>query len=73
MPSAARAWRGCERRSVPAKRISPEAAARNPKLAALDLRPGMTASVDIRTGQRSVLTYLIKPLARAFGGALNER
>lgn len=54
-------------------RISPEAAARNPKLAALDLRPGMTASVDIRTGQRSVLTYLIKPLARAFGGALNER
>lgn len=54
-------------------RISSEAAARNPKLAALDLRPGMTASVDIRTGQRSVLTYLIKPLARAFGGALNER
>lgn len=54
-------------------RISPEAAVRNPKLAALELRPGMTASVDIRTGQRSVLTYLIKPLARAFGGALNER
>lgn len=54
-------------------RISPEAAIRNPKLATLDLRPGMTASVDIRTGQRSVLTYLIKPLARAFGGAMNER
>ncbi len=54
-------------------RISSEAAARNPKLAALDLRPGMTASVDIRTGQRSVLAYLIKPLARAFGGAMTER
>lgn len=54
-------------------RIAPEAAARNPQLAALDLRPGMTASVDIRTGQRSVLSYLIKPLARAFGGAMSER
>lgn len=54
-------------------RISNEAAARNPKLAALDLRPGMTASVDILTGQRSVLAYLIKPLARAFGGAMTER
>ncbi len=54
-------------------RISPDALVRNPNLAALDLRPGMTASADIRTGQRSVLTYLIKPLARAFGGALNER
>ena len=37
------------------------------------IRPGMTASVDIRTGTRSVLNYLIKPISRAFGGALNER
>lgn len=54
-------------------RISPEAAARNPRLAALDLRPGITASVDIRTGQRSVLTYLIKRLARALGAAMDGR
>jgi adhesin transport system membrane fusion protein len=54
-------------------RIAPDALARNPKLGQLDLRPGMTASADIRTGQRSVLTYLIKPLARAFGGAMTER
>jgi hypothetical protein len=54
-------------------RISPEAAARNPRLAALDLRPGITASVDIRTGQRSVLTYLIKRLARALGATMDGR
>lgn len=37
------------------------------------LRPGMTASIDIRTGRRSVLNYLAKPIFRAFGGALIER
>ena len=45
----------------------------NPKLASVDLKPGMTATVDIRTGQRSVLKYLAKPVYKAFGGALNER
>ncbi|MEI6762563.1 MAG: secretion protein, partial [Betaproteobacteria bacterium] len=37
------------------------------------LKPGMTATVDIRTGQRSVLKYLAKPVYKAFAGALNER
>lgn len=45
----------------------------NPKFANLALKPGMTATVDIRTGQRSVLKYLIKPVYKAFSGALNER
>jgi adhesin transport system membrane fusion protein len=45
----------------------------NPMLAAVVLKPGMTATVDIRTGQRSVLKYLAKPIYRAFGGAMNER
>jgi adhesin transport system membrane fusion protein len=30
----------------------------------LDLLPGMTASVEIRTGQRSVLGFLLRPLVR---------
>ncbi len=34
---------------------------------------GLTATVDILTGQRSVLRYLIKPIARGLTGALNER
>jgi adhesin transport system membrane fusion protein len=45
----------------------------NPKLAGVELKPGMTATVDIRTGHRSVLKYLAKPVYRAFGGAMNER
>jgi hypothetical protein len=33
----------------------------------------MTATVDIQTGTRSVLTYLIKPITKAFQGAASER
>ncbi len=35
--------------------------------------PGMVASVDIITGQKSVLSYLLKPIIRARGEALRER
>jgi adhesin transport system membrane fusion protein len=45
----------------------------NPKLSRADLKPGMTATVDIQTGSRSVLTYLIKPISKAFQGAASER
>jgi adhesin transport system membrane fusion protein len=45
----------------------------NVKLAGVSLKPGMTATVDIRTNSRSVLQYLAKPVFKAFGGAMNER
>jgi adhesin transport system membrane fusion protein len=45
----------------------------NPMLATVVMKPGMTSTVDIRTGNRSVLKYLAKPIYKAFGGALNER
>lgn len=48
-------------------------AATNLKLQPIVLKPGLTATVDILTGQRSVLSYLIKPIARGLTGALNER
>lgn len=35
--------------------------------------PGMTAQVDIITGKRTVLSYLLKPLLRAKANALTER
>ena len=35
--------------------------------------PGMTAQVDIVTGKRTVLMYLLKPLLRASATALHER
>ncbi|CAC9532381.1 Type I secretion system, membrane fusion protein LapC [uncultured Gammaproteobacteria bacterium] len=34
---------------------------------------GMSGTVDIKVGQRSLFTYLIKPISRGFGGALNEK
>ena len=45
----------------------------NPKLANVALKPGMTATVDIKTNNRTVLQYLAKPIFKAFGGAMNER
>lgn len=39
----------------------------------LAITPGMTASVDIQTGQRSVLSYLLSPLLRVREEALRER
>jgi adhesin transport system membrane fusion protein len=35
--------------------------------------PGMVASVDIITGKKSVLSYLLKPIIRARAEALHER
>jgi adhesin transport system membrane fusion protein len=54
-------------------RLLPQSVAANPKLQPIVLKPGLTATVDILTGQRSVMRYLIKPIARGLTGALNER
>ena len=35
--------------------------------------PGMTVQLDIMTGKRTVLDYLLKPILRAKGNALSER
>lgn len=39
----------------------------------LPIMPGMMASVDILTGKKSVLNYLIKPIVRGMDNALRER
>lgn len=39
----------------------------------IEVRPGMTATVDIKTGKRSILSYLLKPLTKGFKDALGER
>lgn len=39
----------------------------------IEVRPGMTATVDIQTGKRSVLSYLTKPLTKTFTEAFGER
>ena len=35
--------------------------------------PGMVASVDIITGKKSILSYLLKPIIKARAEALHER
>ncbi len=40
---------------------------------ALDVMPGMTAQVDILTGKRTVMQYLLKPVLRAWQDSLGER
>jgi membrane fusion protein, adhesin transport system len=54
-------------------RLYRDAAHRNPKLDIKALKQGMTVTADIRVGERSVLLYLAKPIARAFSGAMRER
>lgn len=39
----------------------------------LDILPGMTAQVDIRTGERTVMEYLLKPLRKTLTESLGER
>ncbi|MEH0016133.1 hemolysin secretion protein D, partial [Citrobacter portucalensis] len=35
--------------------------------------PGIVASVDILTGKKTILSYLLKPIIRARAEALRER
>lgn len=39
----------------------------------MEIKPGMVAEVDIITGHKSVLNYLLKPVLRAKAKALSER
>jgi membrane fusion protein, adhesin transport system len=39
----------------------------------IDVLPGMTAQVDIRTGQRTLLAYLLKPVTKTLTEAFKER
>ena len=39
----------------------------------LPIIPGMVASVDILTGKKTVMDYLIKPFAKTLENSLNER
>lgn len=39
----------------------------------LDIQPGMTATVEVKTGQRTVLQYLLKPMIKTLSQSLGER
>ena len=37
------------------------------------LRPGLEATIDIRSGRRTIMHYLTKPINRVFDESLNEK
>ena len=39
----------------------------------LSLQPGMTASIEVKTGQNTVLMYLLKPIIKTLNESLGER
>lgn len=39
----------------------------------IKLQPGMTGQIDIKTGERSLLSYLTKPITKTFDESLSER
>lgn len=39
----------------------------------LDILPGMTAQIDIRTGDRTLMDYLLKPLRKTLSESFSER
>jgi adhesin transport system membrane fusion protein len=39
----------------------------------IEIQPGMTAMIEIKTGTNTVLRYLLKPIIRSFSQSLNER
>lgn len=39
----------------------------------IEIQPGMTASVDIRTGSRTVLQFITKPITKTLSESLHER
>jgi len=43
------------------------------RLGGLRLQPGMQATVMVKTGERTLMTYLLNPLTRRFQTGLNER
>jgi membrane fusion protein, adhesin transport system len=43
------------------------------RAAQIKVKPGLTASVEIRTGKRSVLWYLLKPFVKTMDEGMRER
>lgn len=46
---------------------------RNPKAERIEILPGMTAAAEIKTGERTVLKYLLKPITKSLSESLYER
>jgi adhesin transport system membrane fusion protein len=54
-------------------RLRTEKTTLGPATRPLPIHPGMTVSADIQTGERTVLTYLMKPIFKTLTSAMGER
>ncbi|HCH23427.1 MAG TPA: secretion protein [Oceanospirillaceae bacterium] len=54
-------------------RLDPQHQQTNDKIKLSLLKQGMTATIDIKTGTRTVLEFIAKPIVRAFSGALIQK
>ena len=54
-------------------RIHPQSRLRDQQGTPLEVQPGMTGQIDIRTGHQSVLTYLTKPVIKTLSQSFHER
>lgn len=54
-------------------RLSDPARAVNPRTREIEIQPGMTGIAEIRTRERTVLSYLTKPVTKTLDEALTER
>lgn len=54
-------------------RVRPDRAYLGPAAQPLPIKVGMTAEVDILTGKKTILEYVMKPIARGMGNALGEQ
>lgn len=39
----------------------------------LDIQPGMTATIEVKTGERTVLQYILKPVVKTLSQSMGER
>ena len=39
----------------------------------IDIRPGLSGTVEIKTGQRTVMDYFLSPIMKGFGDSLKEK
>ncbi len=54
-------------------RVAIDSEQANRRASKIVLRPGLEASVDIRTGRRTIMRYITKPISRMFDESLQER
>lgn len=70
---SASTFQGADGRTYYKARVALEKAYFGKSPTAARVLPGMTAEVDVKTGRRSIMSYLLKPVTRGWNSAFRER